>query len=137
MSEIRFSIDNLLEEKIEILQKRLKMNSKKKVFEYLINKQFEKDEVNLTPGQIDEFKKMDSMALKVFQKLIHDQWDQIMDSIIVDGIVENRLEEIHIVLQAKLISLESIMKNKDFQTELLNDTRVKGRVKNETSQSNS
>lgn len=46
MSEIRFSIDNLLEEKIEILQKRLKMNSKKKVFEYLINKQFEKDEVN-------------------------------------------------------------------------------------------
>lgn len=92
---------------------------------------------NLTPGQIDEFKKMDSMALKVFQKLIHDQWDQIMDSIIVDGIVENRLEEIHIVLQAKLISLESIMKNKDFQTELLNDTRVKGRVKNETSQSNS
>lgn len=41
MSEIRFSSDTMLEEKIDYLMGQLKMKSKKDLFTYLLNKQYE------------------------------------------------------------------------------------------------
>jgi hypothetical protein len=43
MSEIRFKSDELLEEKLEFLKKKLKLAEKKEVLIYLVNKQFEKE----------------------------------------------------------------------------------------------
>lgn len=43
MSEIRFNTDELFEEKISFLMNKLKMRTKKALFEYLLNKQFESE----------------------------------------------------------------------------------------------
>jgi hypothetical protein len=43
MSEIRFATDELFEEKMSFIMKRLKLNTKKKVIEYLLNTKYESE----------------------------------------------------------------------------------------------